>query len=268
MILNWLRRIRRRRVLAAPFPRSWLAVLQQDVAHHQLLAAAEQARLRDDLRLFIAEKRWEGCGGLVLSDRMKVVIAAQACYLVLGLDLALFGHVRTILVYPGAFADPRGEHGLDGLVTHEVRVGEAWERGPVILSWPEVLAGGRRSGDGHNVVFHEFAHQLDMLDFLLDGTPPLDRRADYARWREVMTREYRRLQAASRHRRAALLDDYGAVSEAEFFAVATECFFERPRAMRQRHRELYDLLCRGYRQDPAAREDGAAANRSESGAYQ
>ncbi len=131
--------------------------------------------------------------------------------------------------------------------------GQAVYRGPVILSWAEVRDEGRDPRRGHNVVFHEFAHQLDMLDGVINGTPPLPTAEQRERWKRVMTEEYRKLLDASAHGRATLLDQYGTTNEGEFFAVATECFFDRPADMERRHPELYDLLRTYYRQDPAAR---------------
>ncbi|HZT81944.1 MAG TPA: M90 family metallopeptidase [Gemmataceae bacterium] len=253
MLLTWLRNRRRRRIRAEPFPPEWLPYLENNVAHYRYLTAEEQARLRDDLRIFLAEKNWEGCGGLQMTDEIKVTVSAFACLLVLGMAHNYYDRVRSILVYPHGYrAD---EVGPDGVV-HEGgsgRLGEAHYRGPVILSWDSIRHEGRHPREGHNVVFHEFAHQLDMLDGAVNGTPPLGSRAEYQRWKEVMTREYTRLLDASGHHRATLLDQYGATNEAEFFAVATECFFDRPAEMAHRHPELYALLRDYYRQDPARR---------------
>ena len=133
------------------------------------------------------------------------------------------------------------------------RLGEAWYRGPVVLSWDAANPDGRHSSDGTNLVFHEFAHQLDMLDRSIDGTPPLGSREQYERWQEVMSAEFERLVDASERGEATLLDQYGATDPAEFFAVATECFFERPLPMRRRHPQMYEVMREYYRQDPAAR---------------
>jgi Mlc titration factor MtfA (ptsG expression regulator) len=255
MILSWLKQRRRSKLLAEPFPAQWRDYLNRNVAHYRYLTAREQARLREDVRIFVAEKHWEGCGGLVLTDEIKVTIAGQACLLVLGMEHNYFDRVASILVYPAGYVDPREAAGADGQVHAggEARLGEAWYRGPVILSWADVRAEGRDPSQGHNLVFHEFAHQLDMLDGVINGTPPLGSPEERARWREVMTAEYRRLIEACGAGRATLLDQYGATNEAEFFAVATECFFDRPAAMKQRHPQLYDLLRDYYHQDPAAR---------------
>jgi MtfA peptidase len=252
MLFAWLARRRRRRLLAAPFPAGWLAHLRRNVAAYEILTDAEQARLRDDLRVFIAEKSWEGCGGLTVTDEVRVSIAAQACLLLLGVEHDYFDHVRTVLVYPTAYRSPEGEVGPDGVVREGIgRLGEAWRRGPVVLAWDEVRAGGQNHRDGRNVVLHEFAHELDFLDGLLDGTPPLRDAEQYREWQRVMTAEFDRLRADVGWDRATLLDGYGATNPAEFFAVATECFFEKPRQLQERHPEVYGVLRGYYCQDPA-----------------
>jgi Mlc titration factor MtfA (ptsG expression regulator) len=255
VFFSWLRRLRRRKILARPFPPAWHGYLQRNVAHYRYLTAAEQARLRDDLRVFIAEKHWEGCGGLVITDEIRVTVAAQACLLVLGMEHNVYDRVRSILVYPHGFRDTHERAGPLGVVdgTGTAVLGQSWYRGPVILSWSDARDNSRHPRRGHNLVFHEFAHQLDMLDGVINGTPPLGSRQEYDRWKEVMTAEYRRLVSESTHGRATLLDEYGTTNEGEFFAVATECFFDLPEEMRRRHPRLYDLLRDYYRQDPAER---------------
>lgn len=252
MLLSWLRQRRREKILAEPFPADWLPYLSRNIVHYRYLSEAEQARLRDDLRIFIAEKHWEGCGGLAITDEIKVTIAAQAMLLVLGLEHNYFDRVLSILVYPRGY---RARDDEDGELTaeHSDRLGEAHYRGPVLLSWEDVVSEARHPERGHNLVYHEFAHQLDMLDGVVNGTPPLSTREQSQRWGEVMTREYENLVRASAHGRATLLDQYGTTNEAEFFAVTTECFFDKPTQLARRHPQLYDLLREYYRQDPAAR---------------
>jgi Mlc titration factor MtfA (ptsG expression regulator) len=262
MILSWLERRRRERILAGPFPPDWLDYLRKNVPVYDLLPAADQTRLRDDLRVFIAEKTWEGCGGQAITDEVKVTVAAQACLLLLGVEHDYFGQVQTILVYPSAYQSPDGDVGPDGVVHQGIgRLGEAWHGGPVILGWDAVRSGGRNRGDGGNVVLHEFAHQLDFLDGLADGTPPLKTAEEYRRWQRVMTAEYDRLRQESGQGKATLLGEYGATDPAEFFAVATEFFFAKPVPMQRRHPELYDVLRDYFCQDPAAwfTPTGAAA---------
>jgi Mlc titration factor MtfA (ptsG expression regulator) len=145
-----------------------------------------------------------------------------------------------------------GAHGVVLEGTSEL-LGQAMYRGPVILSWDEILGDARRRRRGRNLVFHEFAHQLDMLDGVINGTPALGNRALYQRWQEVMTAEYQELITAAEQGRPSLLDRYGTTNEGEFFAVATECFFCKPVRMSELHPRLYELLHDYYRQDPAAR---------------
>jgi Mlc titration factor MtfA (ptsG expression regulator) len=150
------------------------------------------------------------------------------------------------------------QHDSAGVVAEgRANLGEAWPSGPVILSWDSVLGGAHDPDDGHNLVFHEFAHKLDMLDGLADGTPPLPERAQFAVWVRTMTAEFERLRAETEHGRATVLDTYGATNPAEFFAVVTECFFERSRELREKHPQLYGVLRDYYLQDPAA---GAAGS--------
>jgi Mlc titration factor MtfA (ptsG expression regulator)/Zn-finger nucleic acid-binding protein len=254
MILSWLKKRHRRRLLAAPFPPDWLDHLDKNVAAYAMLTETEQARLRDDLRIFVAEKTWAGCGGLTMRDEIKVTIAAQACLLLLGIEHDYFSRVRTILVYPAGYRPAEGEIGPGGIVHEDVgRLGEAWYRGPVVLSWESVQSGGQNARDGRNVVLHEFAHQLDFLDGWIDGTPPLTSPAQYHKWHDVMTAEYERLVKESGRNKVTLLDVYGATNPAEFFAVATECFFEKPLYMERQHPRLYEVLREYFRQDTAAR---------------
>jgi Mlc titration factor MtfA (ptsG expression regulator) len=259
MIFSWLKRWRRSRILSDPFPPLWLEHVQRNVPLYALLTQPEQAKLRDDLRVFLAERNWEGCGGLKLTDEMKVTIAAQACLLLLNLEHDFFSRVPSILVYPHAYRDPSGERGSTGIIDEggSGRLGEAWYRGPVVLAWDAVLAARHGDRDGRNLVLHEFAHQLDFLDGYSDGTPPLSGRAQYRRWHDVMTAEYNQLIKDSHKGRATLLDQYGATNPAEFFAVATECFFEKPVPMKHRHPQLYEVLRDYYRQDPAGRLPGS-----------
>src|SRR6516162_6669353 len=195
MVFSWLRQRRRRKTLSQPFPPIWLEYLRRNVAHYQFLSESEKSRLRDDIRIFVAEKNWEGCGGLRMTDEIKVTIAAMACLLVLGMEHNYFDRVKSILVYPTAYVAPESRERGTGVVDEagEARLGEAWYRGPVVLSWDETRADGRLRHRGHNVVFHEFAHQLDMLDGVIDGTPPLANAEESRRWHEVMTKEYQRL---------------------------------------------------------------------------
>lgn len=257
MLFTWLTERRRKHILEEPFPEAWRGVLERNVAHWALLDAEERKRLCDLVQVFIAEKTWQGCGGLELTDEIRVTIAAEACLLLLGRDHGLFADVESILVYPSAVVPPERPRGFfsNTLEVHKERAvldGEAHLHGPVILVWDAVRRGARHAGDGRNVVFHEFAHKIDMLGGEVDGTPPLEDRARREAWAEVCTRVYRALEAEEPAVRR-VLDPYGATNEAEFFAVATESFFERPEALREALPALYALLQDFYQQDPAAR---------------
>lgn len=263
-MLGWLRARRRRKLLADPFPAEWEAILARNVVHDRWLDGDEKRRLRDLVRIFVAEKRWEGCGGLELDDEIRVTIAARACLLILARADDAYRHVHTILVYPSTVVPPPRTLGAFEVVTAPIDaprpiLGEARARGPVILVWDAVRRTGRHPERGHDVVFHEFAHQLDLLDGGADGTPPLASADERRRWSEVCSRAFLALRARRARGEPGLLDDYGATNEAEFFAVATEVFFDRPLALRREHPELYAMLAAYYRQDPAARAVRAEA---------
>ena len=252
MLFRWLKQRRRNALLAEPFPAPWLEILQRRVALYPYLDAGEQARLRDLARILLAEKAWEGCKGLVLTDELRLTIAALAAVLLLGLRDESYDNVLTILVYPEAFRAPE-QHAIAPEVAMEgegERLGEAHLRGPVILSWSDVEEDAAQPGFGQNLVYHEFAHQLDMNNGEADGVPVLPR-ALRKRWQSVMAKEYERLCTAADRERDTLIDPYGATDEAEFFAVVTEAFFDQPLDLRTRHPKLYDLLREYYRVEPA-----------------
>ena len=185
-----------------------------------------------------------------MTDDIALAIAAQACLIVVNTD-QWYDNLTTVLVYPPAFRSVRKSR--DGVVAHEEmqgRLGESWSRGPVILSCADSHQGAQNGQDGLNVVLHEFAHHVDGLDGEMDGRPALDR-DDSQRWATVSNWEYDRLVARANRREVTLLDQYGASNHAEFFAVSTECFFERPHELRHEHPELYAALTRYYRQSPA-----------------
>jgi Mlc titration factor MtfA (ptsG expression regulator)/Tfp pilus assembly protein PilF len=238
------------------FPDAWLAYLRDNAILYRLLSEAEQARLRDLVPRFIAGKFWEGCAGLRVTDEMKVAVAGQACLLLLGWDDYCFEELKTILLYPGAYLGVvPDELGGEDLVAP--RLGEAHRDGPVVLSWRNVLRDGRRPGE-QNLVLHEFAHKLaEQGDFFL-GLPPVEDTEQAERWKGALRAEFHRLRREIAEGRPTLLRPYGAVNRPEFFAVATECFFLHPAALRERHGALYDLLAGWYRQDPAARPAAAA----------
>jgi Mlc titration factor MtfA (ptsG expression regulator) len=250
-MLRWLTARRRRRIAEAEFPAAWDRHLADNVALVHRLAPDQLVRLRELVQIFVAEKHFEGCGGLELTDEMVVTIAAQACVLVLGRDLALFDDVGSILVYPsvvhrpprqlGVFEQPRAPI-TDGIALQ----GEAILRGPVVLAWDAALAGAREEVPG-NVVLHELAHKIDMANGAIDGAPPLETRAERRRGAAACSAVFERLRADVETGWPTVLDPYGATDEAEFFAVATETYFTRPDELRLAHPALYDVLRDFYR---------------------
>jgi len=212
-----------------------------------------QMQIQGLIQVFLDEKRFIGAGGLDITDEMRVTVAAQACLLLLNRSTQVYPNLHTIFMYPSAYRTTRETTTQSGTVAKpaQTRLGESWTRGPVVLAWDHSKQGGRNFRDGRNVVIHEFAHQLDQADGVADGTPILDDKRSYASWAETLGYEFGELQrrAGKRHRRA-VLDAYGATNEAEFFAVASESFFEKPKQMADKHSELFEELKAYYQVDP------------------
>jgi Mlc titration factor MtfA (ptsG expression regulator) len=250
--------------LAEPFPTAWFDILRENVRLYDRLTASEKAKVQQFIRIFIAEKKWEGCAGFTMTDEVRVTVAALVGILMLGFGSSdaggeHFEDILSILVYPNAYK-AHGVVAAQGGVVLEgdsLRGGEAWYRGPVILAWDQVLSEARHETRGRNVVMHEFAHQLDMLNGrVTDGMPPLDTAAQRRRWTDVVNEHHRQLTAACDAGHPTLIDCYGAKNLSEFFAVSTETFFELPRELRELHPELFDVLREFYRQDPTRLERG------------
>jgi hypothetical protein len=258
MMLDWFAKKRRRKLMEAPFPPAWEDVIRRNMAHYCLLDDTERRHLRELISVFITEKFWEGCGGLELTDEIRVTISAHACLLLLNIPHHYYENVETIIVYPSQVMLPERRIGffeipLEPVAPPSPITGQAFEQGPLILVWNAVLESIRYAGSGYNVVYHEFAHKLDMQDGLADGTPQLQDRAKYRDWVKTCSREYLRLLKDVEKGKETFLDEYGATNEAEFFAVATEHFFDQPRPMIQHAPELYRVLKEFYNQDPAKR---------------
>lgn len=231
-----------------------IAVLERNVPYYRSLSPAHQARLQGIAADLIARTHWEGCRGFTVTDEMKVTIAGHAACLLLGWEKARFSKLKTILLYPTMFIVEDHVHEPDGTVAEveDEHAGQSWDLGVVVLAWDEVQLSANRGGDAYNVVLHEFAHQLDAAEEYTDGAPPLEDPALRARWADVMQRHYDKLDRDVRRGRRTVLDPYALEAPAEFFAVATETFFEDPVALRSHHPELYGLLQEYYRQDPAS----------------
>ena len=239
-----IRRRRWSRLRALPFPDGWRKLLARNVPLYAKLSPAHRHELEGHTQVILAEKRFEGCDGLELTDEIRVTIAAHAALLLLGTDdPRYYPNVATILVYPTAYV-ATVEEDQDGIVreSEESRLGESWRRGVVVIAWDAARADVRRPYEGDNVILHEFAHQLDTEDGAADGVPQLDRPSDYPEWVRVLAPEYERLRGDPD---ANVIDEYGATNPAEFFAVATETFFTRPHELREQSAALYATL-RGY----------------------
>ncbi len=252
-MFDFFKKHRRDALRSQPLSAEQQAVLAKNVPYLAGLSAADRSELEGLIQIFLAEKSFEGCGGLELSDEIKLTIAAQACLLLLHRENDMYPNVDSILVYPSAYRVPTQQH--DGLVVVEeeqARLGESWQRGLVVLAWDHALSGAAQPHDGQNVVLHEFAHQLDSEDGGMNGTPELGARARYTAWAHVLGDEFEELSRRLHAGRSSDIDAYGATNPAEFFAVLTEMFFEKPRALKKKHAELYRELSEFYRQDPAA----------------
>jgi len=251
---RYLRGLRRKRLTNNPFPAAWGKILKRNVPLYRRLPAALRRQLQGHILVLLAEKNFEGCGGLEMTDEIKVTIAAQAGILLLNRKPMYYPDLESILVYPGTFVaediTPLSDHAyLEG---ETELLGESWKRGTLILAWDAVKHAALDVHGGQNVVLHEFAHQLDQENGAADGAPLLERGAQYSAWARTLGKEYRKLQRSTRQGLRSVMDEYGATDPAEFFAVATETFFERPLAMQRRHQELYAILADYYKLDPAA----------------
>jgi MtfA peptidase len=245
--------LRRARVRRRPFPAAWRDVLRRRVPYVRGLPADLQLQLKKHIQVFLAEKPFIGCAGLEVTEEMRVAIAAQACLLLLNRRRpGYYPNLRQILVYPGAFLVQRVHADGTGVLQDQrhALAGESWSQGQVILSWEDSLQGAAVTDDGHNLVIHEFAHQLDQENGPANGAPVLPGRKRYARWSQVLGEEFQRLQAQVERGEATLFSAYGATDPAEFFAVVSEVFFEQPQRMAPEHPALYAELCGLYRVDP------------------
>jgi Mlc titration factor MtfA (ptsG expression regulator) len=252
-VFGFLRRRRRERLRSAPFPADWLGIIGRNAPFYASLPEVDRRELQGHVQVFLAETHFEGCNGLELTDEIKVTIAAHACRLLLHRGADVFPRLVTVLVYPRAYVAKVVEPIESGEVREgeEVALGEAWKGGGAIISWDDVRATIRGRNPGQNLILHEFAHILDMEDGASDGTPVLPNRERYASWVAVMEDEYERLRRDSALGRYSVLDYYGAMNPAEFFAVSTEAFFEKPTVLAKRHPELYAELRAFFQQDPA-----------------
>ena len=252
-MLGFLKDRQRKRLKARPFPNEWQKIIKRNVAFFVRLPPADQTELLQHIQVFLADKNFEGCAGQEIADEVRVTIAAQACLLLLHRKTDYFPRLLTILVYPSTYL-ANEQRPVTAEIWEEdkhARLGEtARQMGSMVLAWDAVKSGAADPADGKNVVLHEFAHQLDYENFAADGTPGLSTRREQLAWREVMRTEFASLRAAEATGIPTLLDTYGATNAAEFFAVSTEAFFERPVMLRSQHPRLYAEFKNYFRQDP------------------
>jgi len=249
----------RKPTVALPFPSEWAKILREQFVLYNRLSDADRRSLESLIQGFLSRKRFEGCGGLEITNEIRVLVAAQACLLLLHHPSDRYEQLRSILVYPSTYfaTDSRRIEG-DTVTEEETgRLGESWDHGAVVLAWDAVRHGAANPFDGSNVVFHEFAHQLDQESGQANGAPLLardkkrmDRVAAYSSWAKVLAGEFEEHRRKTAQGRKTVLDEYGASHPAEFFATATEAFFEKPKQMLRHHPDLYRELRQFYGQDP------------------
>ena len=242
---------KRRAIRDRPFPEAWRAILEGSVPLYRRLSLKDREELHGNIRVLLAEKHFEGAAGLDVTDRMKLVVVAQAGVLLLDRATDYYPKLVSVLLYPGEYSvqeEVENDHGLVDKID-EARVGESWRTGTLILSWEDVERD--LTSELQNVVLHEFAHQLDAESGDLNGAPILADRSVRSRWAGAMSDAFERLVDAVGRDEETLLDPYGAEDPAEFFAVATEAFFLVPTELEGEEPALYDVLRDYYRQDPA-----------------
>ena len=243
---------RRKHITRQAFPKTWRAILKRRLPFFKSLPTDLQLQLKKHIQVFINEKQFIGCDGFAITEEVKVTIAAQACLLLLNRHTNYFPKLKQILVYPSAFIVNNQHTNTDGVVSEKRNVlsGESWQTGKVVLSWANTLDGAAIPNDGNNVVIHEFAHQLDQEDGKANGAPILQNITDYKAWSSTLGDEFSKLQYCAAHQLPSTFSYYGATDPAEFFAVATEVFFERPFDVYQQHKALYQELSHFYQLDP------------------
>ncbi|KAF3890726.1 MULTISPECIES: M90 family metallopeptidase [Nostocales] len=243
---------RRNSIKRRPFPPLWNAIIENNLPIYLRLSPAERRQLQGHIQVFLAEKQFIGCGGLQVTQEMKIVIAAIACLLLLNDRGEYYPKLRSILIYPSTYLVKETTVVSDYVVEERrvARLGESWSRDQVVVSWEQVKQDTSNWRDGHNVVLHEFAHQLDQEDGKAEGVPILHQKSDYPIWAKVMAAEYQQFCQDVQQGVKTVIDSYGATNPAEFFAVATETFFEKPQQLLNQHPALYDLLKRYYHLNP------------------
>jgi MtfA peptidase len=251
-ITRWRRNHLKRR----PFLPLWEETIEKNLPFYTSLFIDERHQLQGNIQVLLAEKQFIGCGGLKVTLEMKLVIAAVSALLLLNQrnqDFPrYFSKLRSVLLYPSAYTTQVSEWVSPYVIeeTKVARLGESWTTGNLVLSWAQIQRDMSHWQDGHNVILHEFVHQLDAEENTVSGVPRLPNRAAYSNWAQVMTAEYQQLCQAVLKKKRTVMDSYGATHPAEFFAIATETFFEKPQSLHRQHPALYKLLQNYYQLDP------------------
>jgi hypothetical protein len=234
------------------FPSNYIVLLEKRLPVYQYLPEELKQQLHRQILRFLYTKTFIGCNGLIITDEIRVVIAAEACLLILNRPNSGYAGLKWIYVYPSVFVAKQAQKNEYGLVSQQKRhlLGESWQNGKVILAWDSVESGMSNFHDGNNVVLHEFAHQLDQESGQANGAPLLYTRDSYRIWSQVFSKEFNTLQQTLAVGQSSIIDGYAATNPAEFFAVITELFFERPVALQQKHPQLFELLEDYYQLDP------------------
>ncbi len=247
-----LRKVWHSNLKREPFPLHWVRIIEKHLPIYQSLSEPMKRQLHGHIQVFLAEKQFIGCRGLLICDEIKLTIAANACLLLFNERGEYFPKLCSILVYPSAYRVKQTKLKGDYVIEEQTigRLGESWRADQVVLSWEQILVDATHWQDGHNLILHEFAHQLDTEDGTVNGVPILEASSSYHRWSQVFSQEYKRLCQDAQRGHPTVMDKYGATNPAEFFAVATETFFEKPLLLKKKHHRLYGELKRYYNLDP------------------
>jgi len=246
------REYQRDKIKNLPFKKEWRKIIQQRIPYFRQMPADLQLQLKQHIQVFLAEKAFIGCNGVKITDEIRITVAAQACLLLLNRKTDYYPKLRTILIYPRAFIKDQQSMNADG-VQHSQKMtlaGESWDFGKVVLSWQDTIAGAKIPDDGRNVVIHEFSHQLDQENGSANGAPLLDKGQSYQCWSAVFSAQFEQLKIQAKTAAPSLFDYYGATNPAEFFAVASEVFFEQAQQLYFEYPMLYRQLKQYYQVDP------------------
>jgi len=236
------------------FPESWQKILNNSVPYYQFLHTSLKDELRKHMTVILTEKHFEGCGGLEMTEEKKVIIAAYATVLILGEPAGYYPSLQAILVYPDDYIAPVHEEDASGIMTEgmEPRSGESWDMGSIVLSWSDIEQDIHNPLNGKNLIFHEFSHQLDDRYGVTAGIDDDGNILTSTEGNEILAEHFLQLRRAASRRKQTLLDPYGATNPAEFFAVATECFFENGHKLNRQHPKLYKSFKAFYNIDPVS----------------